>query len=238
MVTLMAVQAVFMIFVGVAGIVATRDSNAQLKSVYEDRAVPLAQLFEINDRMKENSIVLYDARAKCVPEPSRGRCRHRQRQRRGISRTWAEYVATYLTPEEKMVAESSRRSGSTMWSKAIKPGLALLGDRKYDDLYALWSERGTSCSRPPRMTWIGWSLSRSRRPRQCMKQRNAICRGPRPLIAIAAMGLLLSGWIGFQTIRAIGRPLAQLNDVMAKIAQGLFNPRSPSSATMRPNRVA
>ena len=64
MVTLMAVQAAFMVIVGVAGILATRDSNTQLKSVYEDRAVPLAQLFDINDRMKGNTIALYDALAK------------------------------------------------------------------------------------------------------------------------------------------------------------------------------
>src|SRR3569832_1726384 len=51
--TLIAVQAVFMVAVGVAGLLAARDSNIQLKSVYEDRAVPLVQLFEINDRMKD-----------------------------------------------------------------------------------------------------------------------------------------------------------------------------------------
>ena len=44
-------------------------------------------------------------------------------------------------------------------------------------------------------------------------------------IALLTIGLLLAGWIGIQTIRAIGRPLEQLNGVMAKIAQGLFNSR-------------
>lgn len=39
------------------------------------------------------------------------------------------------------------------------------------------------------------------------------------------MGLLLGGWIGLLTIRAIGRPVGQLNSVMANIAQGRFNTR-------------
>ena len=39
------------------------------------------------------------------------------------------------------------------------------------------------------------------------------------------MGLLLGGWLGSQTIRAIVRPLEQLNDAMANIAQGEFNSR-------------
>jgi methyl-accepting chemotaxis protein len=43
--------------------------------------------------------------------------------------------------------------------------------------------------------------------------------------AILALGLLLGGLLGFQTIRAVGRPLEQLNGAMATIAQGLFNSR-------------
>jgi len=44
-------------------------------------------------------------------------------------------------------------------------------------------------------------------------------------LAILALGLLLGGLLGLQTIRAVGRPLEQLNSAMAKIAQGLFNSR-------------
>jgi aerotaxis receptor len=44
-------------------------------------------------------------------------------------------------------------------------------------------------------------------------------------LAILALGLLLGGLLGLQTIRAVGRPLEQLNAAMAKIAQGLFNSR-------------
>jgi len=44
-------------------------------------------------------------------------------------------------------------------------------------------------------------------------------------IAILSLGLLLGGVLGLQTIRAVGRPLEQLNGAMTKIAQGLFNSR-------------
>ena len=43
--------------------------------------------------------------------------------------------------------------------------------------------------------------------------------------AVLCLGLLLGGWLGLQTIRAVGRPLGQLNGTMTKIAQGLFNSR-------------
>jgi PAS domain S-box-containing protein len=44
-------------------------------------------------------------------------------------------------------------------------------------------------------------------------------------MAILLLGLVLGGALGFQAIRAVGRPLQQLNGTMAKIAQGLFNTR-------------
>jgi hypothetical protein len=59
--TLIAAQAMFVVVMGAVGLLATQNSNVRMKSIYEDRAVPLAQLFEINDRSKEASIMLYDA---------------------------------------------------------------------------------------------------------------------------------------------------------------------------------
>jgi len=44
-------------------------------------------------------------------------------------------------------------------------------------------------------------------------------------MGILLLGLLLGGLLGLQTIRALGRPLEQLNGTMSKIAQGLFNSR-------------
>ena len=44
-------------------------------------------------------------------------------------------------------------------------------------------------------------------------------------VGILLPGLLLGGLLGLQTIRAIGRPLGHLNDVMSIIAQGRFNSR-------------
>ena len=91
LVTLMAVQAAFMVIVGVAGILATRDSNTQLKSVYKDRAVPLAQLFDINDRMKGNTIALYVRLRSRAPASRPGTSPASSSSNvEAISETWAE----------------------------------------------------------------------------------------------------------------------------------------------------
>jgi aerotaxis receptor len=47
-----------------------------------------------------------------------------------ISKTWAEYMATYLTPEEKGVADSFASMRKNYVENAVRPALALLADRK------------------------------------------------------------------------------------------------------------
>jgi aerotaxis receptor len=49
--------------------------------------------------------------------------------------------------------------------------------------------------------------------------------GSGPKIGVLLLGLLLGGLLGLRTMRAVGRPLEQLNGTMSKIAQGLFNSR-------------
>ncbi|MGZ5875787.1 MAG: methyl-accepting chemotaxis protein [Bradyrhizobium sp.] len=227
MVTLMAVQAAFMVIIGVAGILATRDSNTQMKSVYEDRAVPLAQLFDINDRMKGNTIALYDGLAKSrAGKPPGDVAGIVAGNIEAISRTWAEYVATYLTPEEKMVADDFVPKRKNYVEKAMKPGLALLADRKYDELDALLAG-------PANQLFALAKEDMDKLVAIQVKEAKALYEGAERQyavvlvlsIAMLVVGLLLGGWIGLQTIRAIGRPLEQLNGVMAKIAQGLFNSR-------------
>jgi PAS domain S-box-containing protein len=61
LVTLVVILGLFLLAIGLTGLLATRDSNSRLKSMYEDRAVPLSQLFEINDRMKDNTVLLFEA---------------------------------------------------------------------------------------------------------------------------------------------------------------------------------
>ena len=136
--TLIAVQAIFVVIMGVIGLLATQNSNARMKSIYEDRAVPLAQLFEINDRSKEASIMLYDAATNGRAGKSiEGVADKVLKNSEAISKVWAEYMATYLTPEEKGVADSYVISRKNYRENEINAGLPLLAAGKFDELAAL-----------------------------------------------------------------------------------------------------
>ena len=227
MATLVAVQAVFMLIIGAAGILATRDSNAQMKSVYEDRTVPLAQLFDINDRMKDNTIALYDALATARAGKQPGDVSARVNSNiEAISKTWAEYLAIYLTPEEKGVADDFAPKRKNYVEKAMRPGLALLADRKYDELDVLLAGTANqlfALAKEDMDKLVAIQVKEAKSLYDMAERQYLVVLGFS--IAILSIGLLLGGWIGLMTIRAIGRPLENLNGVMGKIAQGLFNSR-------------
>jgi aerotaxis receptor len=227
LVTLAATLVLFMLTIGLAGILATRESNARMKSIYEDRAVPLAQLFEINDRMKDNTIAQYDAvtdgRAGKPVGDVAGRVAANIDV---ISKTWAKYLATYLTPEEKGVADSFTPKRKNYVENAIKPALALLADRKYDEAGALLAGKANelfALAKQDLDKLVAIQIKESKAEYDAAESQYTMVVGF--AIGLLSIGLLLGGWLALKTIRAIGQPIEQLNDVMAKIAQGELNSR-------------
>ncbi|MDP3702937.1 MAG: MCP four helix bundle domain-containing protein, partial [Candidatus Omnitrophota bacterium] len=104
LVTLVGMLAAAALIVSAIGLLGMNQINQRAKSIYEDRAVPLAQLFDINDRMKENSLVLFGAAASArTGQPVGDVAGSVSRNAEAITKAWVEYMATYLTPEEKLL---------------------------------------------------------------------------------------------------------------------------------------
>jgi aerotaxis receptor len=227
LVTLAATLVLLMLIIGVVGILATRDSNARMKSIYEDRVVPLAQLFEINDRMADNTIVQYDAVANGRAGKPVGDVAGKIAANIAvISKTWDEYVATYLTPEEKGVADSFVPKRKNYVENGIKPALALLADRKYDEAGALLAGKANEAFASAKQDLdklVAIQVKESKSEYDAAQSQYVLVVGF--AVGLLSIGLLLGGWLALKTIRAIGRPIEQLNGAMAKIAQGEFTGR-------------
>jgi methyl-accepting chemotaxis protein len=225
--TLIAVQAAFVVIMAVIGLLVAHNSNVKLRSIYEDRAVPLAQLFEINDRMKEATIMLYDAAVngrtgKPVAEVPDKVVKNSE----AISKIWAEYVATYLTPEEKGVADTFMTKRRDYRENGINAGLPLLAAGKYDELMTLLSgkaERLFNLAKSDLDKLVAIQVKEASFEYQSAQHEYNIMIGVAAVILCT--GLLLGGMLGIQTIRAIGRPLARLNGAMNEIARGKLNSR-------------
>jgi PAS domain S-box-containing protein len=225
--TLVTVLVAFMTVVGVIGMVATHSSNATVKSIYEDRTVPLAQLFDINDRMKDNTVALYEALDNGRAGKPTGDAAARVRANTdAIAKTWTEYSATYLTPEEKGIAEAFAPKRKAYLDNGIQAGLALLSAGQFDQLAALLAGPATQLfaaakSDLDKLVAIQTKEAKASFEGAQSESRNALIF----VIALLCMGLVYGGWLGLRTIQATLRPLARLNAAMDKIAHGELNSR-------------
>lgn len=227
MTTMVGVLSASMLIIGLTAIIGMNHVNQRAKSIYEDRSVPLAQLFEINDRMKENSLMLMraaqDGRAgRSVAEIPATVSDNVDR----IGKVWSEYMATYLTPEEKSVANSFVPKRSAYVERGLKPALAMLAERKFDDLSIHMA--GTAAdlfqaakSDMDRLVAIQVKEAKA----EYVSAESSYFAANVITIALLCLGLASGAWLSFATIRAVTRPLSQLNDIMSKIAQGVFNSR-------------
>jgi PAS domain S-box-containing protein len=220
--TLVIVLVTFMMLVGITGMVATQGSNAAVKTIYEDRTVTLAQLFAINDLLKDDAITLYQAgnRGK-AGQPIGDVAGRIGTNAATINKTWADYMATYLTPEEAGVAASFAPKLKDYLDKTIQPGQALLADRKYDEL-TVW------LGGPADALWLAAKADLDRLVDIQVKEAKANYDSAQSnyvaALAIVAgllcAGLLYGGWLGLRTIQATLRPLGRLKAAMDNIAHG------------------
>ncbi len=227
LVTLVAVLGLFMLGIGITGGLATRESNAYLHSIYEDRAVPLQQLFEISSRMKDNTALLFEAAtdgragkpagdvpAKVAPNVET------------IGKMWTAYMATYLTPEEKGLADAFTPKRMAYVEQGLKPGLALLADRKYDELATLLAGKARELfdfANADLEKLVALQVREAKAGYDAAERQYLVSIGM--AAAILLTGLLLGGFLGRQTIRAVVRPLTRLNEVMLNITQAKLDNR-------------
>jgi PAS domain S-box-containing protein len=227
LVTLVAVLGLFMLGIGITGVLATRESNSNLRSIYEDRAVPLQQLFEIGSRMKDNTTLLFEAATDGrAGKPAGSAAAKVARNVETISKNWSEYMSTYLTPEEKGIADAFTPKRAAYVEQGLKPGLALLADRKYDELATLLSGKARELfdlANVDLEKLVALQVREAKGGYDAAERQYLVSIGIAG--AILLTGLLLGGLIGRQTIRAVVRPLTRLNEAMLNITQAKLDNR-------------
>ncbi|HET7885352.1 MAG TPA: methyl-accepting chemotaxis protein [Bradyrhizobium sp.] len=227
LVTLVCLLSVFTLVAAMTGIWAMRQSNKGMESIYQDRALPLAQLFEISDRMLQNTVIQYEAVEKGRTGQPVGDIAGKVRgNSERISKVWADYMATSLTAEEKATADSFAAKRATYLDGAVKPALALIADNKFDEANrSLAGKAGElfAAAKQDLDKLVAIQIKEAK-----LEYDNAASRYIVTVILIfclLAVGLPAGGFIGMHIIRTIMRPLAVLNDTMLNITLGKLDNR-------------
>ena len=102
---LIGVLACLLVLVGSIGLYGMAKNNEALDTVYKDRAVPLAQLGEIQYLMVRNRLLVANALVVQTPEAAAQNAQEIEGNIDKITKLWEAYMATYLTPEEAQIAK-------------------------------------------------------------------------------------------------------------------------------------
>ncbi|RLJ18560.1 methyl-accepting chemotaxis protein [bacterium endosymbiont of Escarpia laminata] len=136
---LVGFAAVSMVIISLLGINAMHHAEASLKTVYEDRLIPTGQISQIIELMRENrSQLLFALQHKpgseTAPFHKHDVTRHTDKVYKNIdeiTRIWKAYMATYLTPDEKVLAAEFTKARVLFANEGLKPVMIFLKEENY-----------------------------------------------------------------------------------------------------------
>ncbi|EJE50364.1 methyl-accepting chemotaxis protein [Acidovorax sp. CF316] len=216
---LLAVLCCLVLLVGGAGLLGMGQSNAGLKSVYDDRVVPLKQIKIVADMYAVNVV---DAAHK-VRDGGMTAAQGLQSvadARKAIESNWSAYLATRLAPEEKTLVDRFK----PLQTKADAATETLVGLFKAGDVAALtgFAAKDLYPAMDPLQEVLG--LLMQVQLDQAKMEYDRAAAGYQTLRALVVgavvLGVLLAVLMGGAMIRQISRSLRNAVEITDAVARG------------------
>ncbi|RZI43552.1 methyl-accepting chemotaxis protein [Herbaspirillum sp. HC18] len=204
----------------VIGIVGLGQANTEFKSLYDDRVVALGQLDQVVRLLNVNQISIAQAILGKADQIDQQVSRVEGNTQQ-INKIWGEYMATYLTPEEKKLAEQFNASRQKFVSDGIAPAIAALRAKDTGQATELLNGRMNELFQPVRddiNKLIALQLDVSKTEYEHSQARYLLVRNS--CIAGILFGLILAALVGYWLVRAISSPLNAAIKIAGNIASG------------------
>ncbi|MGD9787955.1 MAG: Tar ligand binding domain-containing protein, partial [Sulfuricellaceae bacterium] len=226
---LIGLMSVLLIGIGVLGLRGMSASNAGLATVYQDRLVPSSQLAIINNLMAENVrqvhlSAMHDPR---LPESSlhdHPLSFHTDKIKENIQKItniWGEYMATYLTPEEKQLADEYAAKRKVFVQQGLLGAVDLFTAGKFAEgnahlVKVVGPTYAEAKGLAEKLLQLQVDVAKAEYDKAVQNYQKT------RLLAIGAIviGVSLALLVGILLLRNIGNALAQAGDVAKKIAHG------------------
>ncbi|CDK98591.1 Methyl-accepting chemotaxis protein [Magnetospirillum gryphiswaldense MSR-1 v2] len=213
------------------GLVGMEHSNQAVRTVYEDRVVPAAQLGEIQDRLRDSTLV-----AGRFDKTVDGGTRIKANMDRAEA-LWQAYLATYLTPEEKAMAERYGQMRQSLRTQAFVP---LVENRvtDFEDHFRKVVEPGFNASHDQLRQLI---QLQEQVAKQVHQEADADFDEQAAIgVAIMIVGLILAIALARHLLRGTTAPLARMEASFSAISRGELAstiPAEPIPDFQRPNAM-
>ncbi|WP_071324065.1 methyl-accepting chemotaxis protein [Janthinobacterium sp. 1_2014MBL_MicDiv] len=209
------------IVIGLFGLYGMNKTNEGLKTAYEDRTVALEQVARIDSLLVRSRLQLAEALLDPVAAKIHAKAETIEATITEVNKIWNAYMATYLTPHEKLLADKFAVDREKMVREGLMPAVAALREGKIDG--ARQAEAHLQTLIPAMREGINalhkLQVDEAKKEYEESSARYVTLRTI--IIAIIVLGALLAAVIGFFLIRNIYRQLGGEPEYAAHIVRSI-----------------
>jgi methyl-accepting chemotaxis protein-1 (serine sensor receptor) len=136
---LVGVLSVMLLGVGLMGLWGMNRSNAALKTVYQDRTIPIDQLSHVNALQLSNRLALTNALLQTLPAAEAMAQIEANSAKAG--KLWDAFMATHLTAQEIKLAKAAADANSSFIQEGLLPSVAALRANNSKEMMRLQIEK-------------------------------------------------------------------------------------------------
>jgi methyl-accepting chemotaxis protein len=221
---IISLLSIMMLIIGSMGLLGMSKTNEGLRTVYEDRTIPIAQIAFLQKLLLINQDHITASLINPTPEQIQENTAEVEQNIAEISKTWDAYMSTYHTPEEKKLAEKLAEDRQRFDVAGLKPAIAALraNDMTLANLVIMNKIRPLYDPVDADIQiLLQFQINVSKQEFDAAQSRYDSTRDI--AIGLIATGIALALWLGAALSRSIARPLAAAVGHVNQIAQGNYN---------------
>ncbi|MDO8351532.1 MAG: methyl-accepting chemotaxis protein [Gallionella sp.] len=217
---LLASLLVLAIVIGAMGLFGMNKADEGLRTVYQDRTIPSGQIAEIQKLLLINRLRVAVSLVTPTPEAIQKNTADVEQNTAEIGRIWEVYMATYLTPEEKILADKFAEDRKRFVADGLKPAVAALRANDLELASRVVTEKIRPLYEP-----VGEGIQQLMQLQlDVAKQEYEAAEAHYEMMRNIAIALILIGGgmgvlLGYSIIRGINRSVTELGGVMASMAK-------------------
>ncbi len=218
---LIGALAVMLTAIGLTGLSGISRSNTALKSVYEDRTIPMGQLGDVQHQVLLNRLAIANAVLDPTPETLAKSIAVVGANLVTIQKNWDAYMATTLTPEEAVLAKKFNEDRTRLVQEGLQPAVAALRASDIEGAHRLILTKIRPLVAPVEdgiEALMDIQLKEAKAEYEAAAARYSTTRAW-SIFAIVA-GVLFAALFGWSLIRGISRSLREALEVATAVGQG------------------
>jgi methyl-accepting chemotaxis protein-1 (serine sensor receptor) len=221
--------------VGELGLYGFSESNASLKTVFENRTAPLEQLGEVQERVNASRLAVTRAVAMSSPESAQTGAKSIEANIAEIDTQWKAYMALKLAPVEARLAADFAESRRSFDTQGLQPALAALRANDLKEAQRLLEEKISPMYEPLKRNLDALKKLQFDEARKEYESANASYDKIRLImIAIVVTAAAFSISFGFLIVRGITRQLGVEPGVAASLARSVAEGDLSTRISLKP----